>query len=303
MPTTLPKVNIVIGVESDIQKRVERDQLLQQALQEAKLALRAVNTKLPSVPSFGTQSLVRSAKTDLQRQLLLTAMELWKRQGTVIHKFEELFQTVREVVEEEANLHVLHCEEKEVFRAVAKFMTKHDTKEVPPAPSDLQMVRTVRHELEKRIIFLRRHAANLKKELLALERDHCFHGPRLLHSIFHDDNKHGLMSSVEREVMEEEFALLRKKHKVMDILANLVEMIRENRVEYYSEKAKLEREAELHMEMEENLQKRYIFERIFVGTFCLLSSLFFSIGFGLLFWKSEAFCCEEQGAQKLVRVI
>jgi len=276
----LPRVNIVIGVESDVQKKVERDQLLQQALQEAKLALRAVQTKLPAVPSFGSQNMVQSSKTDMQRQLLLTAMELWKRQGTLIHKFDELFQTLREVVEEEANLHVLHCEEKEVFRAVARFMTRHDTKDVPPAPSDLQMVRTVRHELEKRIIFLRRHAAETKKELLTLERDHCFHGPRLLHSIFHDDNRYGLMTNPEREVMEEELSLLRKKHKVYDILCNLMELIRDNRVEYYAEKAKLEREAELHMEMEENMQKRYTTDEVRRRQHDLLKRAFMNQGGG-----------------------
>ncbi|CAD7931288.1 unnamed protein product [Amoebophrya sp. A25] len=257
----------VVGVETGVQKHVERDQLLQQALQEAKLALRAVNSRLPAVPSFGSRSLARSYKTDKQRQLLLTAMEIWKRQNIIIHKFDELFQVIREVVEEEGNLHVLHCEEKDLFNAVSRFLTHGggpggQKVSVPPAPSDLQMVRTVRHELEKRILFLRRHGAELKKELIMLEREHCFHGPRLLHSIFHEDNRLGLMSTVEREVMEEEFGTLRKKHKTSDILASIMEMIRDNRVEYYGTKAKLEREADLHLEMEENLQQRFTSEEV-----------------------------------------
>ena len=65
------------------------------------------------------------------------------------------------------------------------------------------------------------------------------------------------MTNYERENAEEEFSLLRRKHKVNDLMCSLMDMVQETRIEFYAKKAQIEREAELHMELEENLNMRW----------------------------------------------
>ena len=127
-------------------------------------------------PSYGREWRPLTAdKTDKQRHLLGNIMLLWKKHGNVIFKVQERFELMKELVHEEANLHTVHCEEKELFRMISRFLARTDGDAgVPPAPSDLQLVRTVKHELEKRVIVLRDANASLKKDIMDLECDQVF---------------------------------------------------------------------------------------------------------------------------------
>ena len=126
-----------------------------------------------------------------------------------------------------------------------------------PAPSDLHLVRTIKHELEMSIFTLRGQSSALKRDLTVLESELAFNGPRELQAIFSDDNEFHLLSPVEREILEQEVALLRKKHRLLGYLCDLSEMRQGIRVEYYAKKSLLEKEAELHAEMEQNMARRY----------------------------------------------
>lgn len=60
-----------LAEQEAIHKYWEKDSIIQQAVQEAKMALRAINTKLPTAPTFGRHMTnTSSEKTDMQKTVL-----------------------------------------------------------------------------------------------------------------------------------------------------------------------------------------------------------------------------------------
>ncbi|CAD7966780.1 unnamed protein product [Amoebophrya sp. A120] len=138
-----------------------------------------------------------------------------------------------------------------------KLRSKFGHKQCPPDAQDLEFFRICRRETERTTAQLLSEADLLKKEITTREVKFTTRRAQLVHKIYDTNAKFQLLSAAEADQLKYELSLLRKRRKLLNLMNACLDEIREGRIDFFARIELVDKEAELHIAVDEQLLAKH----------------------------------------------